>query len=720
MKLDRTMQHNLAIAKLVDLFADPAAHLDARGMILYANEPWQEKLGAVNAKHPGYIRNLVDSSDHGRLEYVLDDPSFNARQIVLRGQQGANLCISQLVAEKGKVRGLVCQQIEARAAPKTLMGYDVGDESSLLSKRLELAVTASGIGVWEYNGDTNRVTWDRHMKIMYGFPADTSTLPEDIWEKSIHPEDRHKTLSATDSANMANRDFDIDFRVVRPDGAVRHLRSRGSQFVDQNGVGRIIGVNWDITQDIQRAQELLEARDLANRQNIALEQARAEMEHRSNHDALTGLANRRYLDQVTTAAMDGNGETSGRLALLHIDLDRFKQINDTLGHGAGDDVLKHVAQFLTQIAPADSLVARIGGDEFAIFIENAEPDLELQKLADKLIGTARKPFVRANQTCRFGLSIGIATRDGPQDDCTRLFVDADIALYRAKNKGRGRCCFFTADLRTALIKKQQCADDILAGLDRAEFCCVYQPQFCAKTLQISGLEVLVRWQHPKRGLLTPIEFLDTAEELGVVNRLDQIVLERALADVAIWQNQGLIVPRISVNVSARRLRDPALPAWISHLGERAKNISFELLESIFLDDSDALLSKNLQAIRDLGISIEVDDFGTGHASVVGLLNLRPDRLKIDRQLIRPILESERQRLLVKSIVEIGKVQGIGVVAEGVETAAHIDVLRDLGCDFLQGYGLCRPVPAAEIQGLLAVAKATGNVYNGVCPKQQTS
>jgi EAL domain-containing protein (putative c-di-GMP-specific phosphodiesterase class I) len=269
---------------------------------------------------------------------------------------------------------------------------------------------------------------------------------------------------------------------------------------------------------------------------------------------------------------------------------------------------------------------------------------------------------------------------------------------------------FTNDLRTALVKKQQCADDILTSLDRGEFGCVYQPQFCASSLKVSGIEVLVRWHHPKRGMLSPIEFLDTAEELGVVSRLDQIVLERALADVAVWEAQGLPVPRISVNVSGRRLRDPALPAWIDHLGERAKNISFELLESIFLDDSDDLLKSNLQAIRDLGISIEVDDFGTGHASIVGLLNLRPDRLKIDRQLILPILGSERQRLLVKSIVEIGKVQGIGVVAEGVETAAHIDVLRDLGCDFLQGYGLCRPVPAAEIQGLLAVAKATGNVY----------
>ncbi|MFY8155117.1 MAG: putative bifunctional diguanylate cyclase/phosphodiesterase, partial [Hyphomicrobiales bacterium] len=339
----------------------------------------------------------------------------------------------------------------------------------------------------------------------------------------------------------------------------------------------------------------------------------------------------------------------------------------------------------------------------------------LQAIVDRIIADAARPMEWNGQECRSGVSIGIA-EPRPGVGARQLLINADIALYRAKRAGRNCACRFTDSLHDEIVSKKQCADDILKGLERREFEPWYQLQFDATTLDIVGLEALVRWNHPERGLLLPGEFLDVAVDINAMSAIDRCVLERAAEAIATWDALGIRIPRVSVNVSARRLGDEALIGSLSRLPIDPSRVSFELLESMFLDDDSVALSTTIDGLKSLGFKIEIDDFGTGHASIASLLRIKPHRLKIDRQLVRPIVASERQRHLVRSIIEIGKSQGIAICAEGVETESHAAILRDLGCDTLQGYHLARPMPADHIPHLIQargwLAAATPDMPDG--------
>jgi len=300
-----------------------------------------------------------------------------------------------------------------------------------------------------------------------------------------------------------------------------------------------------------------------------------------------------------------------------------------------------------------------------------------------------------NKECRTGASIGIAKASAGIDP-GQLLINADIALYRAKRNGRNCAAYFTDELQAEVIFSKQCADDILNGLERGEFVPFYQPQFDASSLDLIGVEALARWNHPQRGLLTPDKFLPVAEDLNAVGSIDRAILERALVDLAGWDRIMLGIPKLSVNVSARRLGDKKLIENLKSLPIQPGRVSFELLESNFLDEGNDIISFNIDGIKKMGIDIDIDDFGSGHASIVSLLRLSPNRMKIDRQLVAPVVRSEQQRRLLRSIVDIGKSQGIEVCAEGVESARHAEILRDIGCDCLQGFYFARPMPVAEL------------------------
>jgi diguanylate cyclase (GGDEF)-like protein len=453
------------------------------------------------------------------------------------------------------------------------------------------------------------------------------------------------------------------------------VRSIGKVHSTSNGQLKIIGVAFDITEDALMTAELKAAKDEAIGKNIELELANNRIEHNSLHDPLTGLANRRKLDKALEQLTEAGQDARQKFAILHIDLDRFKEINDTLGHAAGDAMLVHASRVLSRSIRPSDIVARIGGDEFVILALNAN-DAEMSALSGRIVEEMRQPIDFQGFACRCGVSIGIALASGMRVDARKVLINADIALYRAKSQGRNRFQFFNHNLQADIINNKRLADEILSGIENGEFTTWYQPQFSARTMQLTGVEALVRWQHPSRGLLTPDKFLKIAEEINVVQTLDRIVLETALKDKMRWAALGVSVPKVSVNVSARRQIRP---------GE----ISFELVESIFLDESEDVAAENLEKIKALGIDIEIDDFGTGHTSIVSLLKLKPKRLKIDRQLVQPIITSPQERALVRSIIDIARSLGVETVAEGVETVAHASLLLELGCDLLQGYAFSR-------------------------------
>jgi diguanylate cyclase (GGDEF)-like protein/PAS domain S-box-containing protein len=603
------------------------------------------------------------------------------------------------ILSRGRVIGR-----DAAGRPLRIIGIDTditeikasSERVHRMSRRLELAFATTQVGVWDHDFARNKTVWDARMIEIFGLDLPAGQVPQGTWENAIHPEDRDRVLADTDSLASGETAFADEYRIVRPDGTIRHIRSRTTRIFNDEGGHGLIGVNWDVTADVAAADELRRAHALASQRNEELERAREEMEYNALHDALTDLPNRRYLDQRMRAPFGPDQ----RIAVMQLDLDRFKQINDTLGHAAGDTVLRHVASVLNTLVPRTATVARVGGDEFVIYFDTAPRRDVLERIAEMIVAELRQPVAVNGQDCRLGASVGVALGVLPDQTPDEVFENADMALYEAKSSGRGRFVFFADRMRIAVETKRLLADAILGGLDRDEFYCVYQPQFEAGTLRLSGIEALVRWRRPDGTVELPSVFLGVAEELGVVDRIDQRVLDHVLTDQARWSQLGLPVPRVSVNISARRLADPHLPLRLDKLAIASGKIAFELLETVFLDTPDPVIAANIAAIRKLGIQIEIDDFGTGHASIVGMLQLQPDRLKIDRQLIGPLLQGEKQRILVRSIIDIGRMHGIDLIAEGVETADHVRLLTRMGCHFLQGFGLAVPMPEAELRARL--------------------
>ena len=277
-----------------------------------------------------------------------------------------------------------------------------------------------------------------------------------------------------------------------------------------------------------------------------------------------------------------------------------------------------------------------------------------------------------------------------------LLAESDIALMRAKKSGRNRADFFSAQMKAQINSERRLADQFVRGLERGEFQPFYQAQVDARTRSIVGVEALARWYHPKRGLIGPAEFLSTAASLGMLDDLDAAILRQTLADRKTWARSGVRPPRVAVNVSAARLSDPSLINNLKGLDIEPGSLSFELLETIFLDDLEDGMLANVSALKAMSIDVEVDDFGSGHASIIGLMKLKPRRLKIDRRLVMPITTSREQKRLLRSIVDIAKALGIEVVAEGVETQEHAKLLTRLGCDVLQGYAIAYPASAADM------------------------
>ncbi|MBC2774101.1 EAL domain-containing protein [Rhizobium sp. AQ_MP] len=563
-------------------------------------------------------------------------------------------------------------------------------ELTAVSHRLGLALEASRIGIWELDTASGDLAWDERMYQLYGIPLDVKTSYA-VWEACVYPEDLPHTLQALGTAIEKNEPYETQFRIVRHGDEIRHIRTVGIASRDETGRTKVLGVNWDVSADVSLQEHLRDAQHETARRNEELESARQRMEFNSLHDALTGLPNRRYLDQRLEALVAAADRPGARLTVLHMDLDRFKEINDTLGHGAGDAILRHVAQELRGMVGECDFVARIGGDEFVIVCQGCNFSDGYEAMGLNLISAVNRPILYHGHECRVGASIGIADRVEPELTADQLLVNADIALYEAKRRGRNRVERFNDHLRARTINIKTTADAILRSLQDSEFIAYYQPQFDARTLEINGVEALARWRHPEKGVLAPNAFLEIAENLNVVAQIDASILDQALTELGRWQSEGLGIEHVSVNISAQRLFEDKLLDHLGRLAIKPGSLSFELLESISFDDKADAVAESLKRIRDRGISIEIDDFGTGYASILSLLKLSPSRLKIDRQLIAPIVANPTQRRLISSIVDIGHSFGIGIVAEGVETMEHAAILRDLGCNTLQGYALARPM-----------------------------
>ena len=559
-----------------------------------------------------------------------------------------------------------------------------------LTKRLDLALEASGIGVWEIDYQTGRIHWDQRMNELYGVDGDPNDN-DNSWEALAHPEDRQRVVETFEELRQSLGRCKIEFRIVMPNGSERTIRRVGSMLIDKHGNERMIGVDWDISEYVERERELQAARAEGERRHQELLIAKTKIEMNAMHDFLTGLPNRRYLDQALRKRCIGGCEDSNEASLLKVDLDGFKTVNDKYGHSVGDKVLQRFSELLRRATNKDDFTARIGGDEFVILCQTGDDPERAETLAATIIEEASQPMDINGSQCRLGASVGVANCASAHGDYDKWLSHADLALYDAKHRGRSCFTFFSEALYDEDRKKRQLAEDLMRGIENREFIAYYQGQYCSDSHKLTGVEALARWQHPDRGIVSPFEFVELAESLGIMGAIDAMVLEEALAALGFWKERGLDVPSVSVNVSAKRLGDKELIPNLNKLDFDPDRLTFELVESTFLDRSDAQVAENIRQIREMGIDIEIDDFGTAYASIVSLTHLLPNRLKIDRELVTPLIESADQRELLNAIIHIGRTLGIGIVAEGVESIEHAQILRVMGVDTLQGYAFCRPL-----------------------------
>jgi diguanylate cyclase (GGDEF)-like protein len=436
------------------------------------------------------------------------------------------------------------------------------------------------------------------------------------------------------------------------------------------------------------------------RSTLELEASQAQAQHLAFHDALTGLANRALFDERLTRALAEAQESSRSVALLYFDLDRFKHVNDSLGHPAGDQLICAMARRLVAATRSADIVARIGGDEFAIIQTGVGSPAEAEVLCMRIVEAVSEPYLLAGTRLNVGVSIGVAMAPGDARDRTELARKADIALYEAKAAGRGRYVFFAEQMDASIRHRREIERDLRAALAAGdEMHVVYQPLYSAQSGRITGAEALVRWQHPHKGLMSPTTFIPVAEATGLIEPLGEWVLEQACcAAVTVPLNS------ISVNVSAVQLRNEQFAERVIEIIERTglepSRLELEITETSFIE-SAANCQPNLAALRARGIKIALDDFGTGYSSFSHLRFFDIDRIKIDQSFVNGIDVDAGGSAIIQAIVDLAKASGMQVTAEGVETAEQSTFLTEAGCNSLQGYLLSRPIGLRELAAMFA-------------------
>lgn len=501
----------------------------------------------------------------------------------------------------------------------------------------------------------------------------------------VHPDDAHSALAhfrrLEDSAGEP-RTFSC--RLRDETGKWRALEIIGTNLVADRHVGGIV----------------IHARDVTVRKAIE-----EQLAYQAYHDGLTGLPNRELFHERLTAALERSQEEKTVLAVLYLDVDFFKMVNDSLGHAAGDQLLIAVGQRLQeQLHPGDTL-ARLGGDEFTVLIENISGAAEAQERASQIIRAFRRPFVMMDQQLTVGTSIGIVLGHGGVDTLADLLRYADVALYEAKGKGKGRFAVFDPTMSSVVQERAVLLSELQTGIENREFVLHYQPLVDLGTGQIVGLEALVRWQHPTRGLLPPGVFIPFAEDSGLILALGDLVLAEACRQAHTWYNRyGRGVPLVSVNLSAKRLQRSEsaniVLQIIAETGVDPQLIELELTESALLGDAD-LAAMILDEWRASGLALALDDFGTGYASLTHLQRFPITTVKIDQSFVRALGYEREAAVIVQSVLDLADRLHLRVVAEGVETPEQAALLRKFGCTMAQGYYYAKPLPVDQIELLLA-------------------
>ena len=431
-----------------------------------------------------------------------------------------------------------------------------------------------------------------------------------------------------------------------------------------------------------------------------------EIRHLALHDPLTDLPNRRYLHQHLEAILKKSRSTGGQSAILFLDLDRFKAINDTLGHAAGDRLLQEAAKRIRACLRAGDRIARVGGDEFVCVVPDVASERDAADVAARIIEQMSRPFLLSGQEMYITTSIGVSLYPYHGDDFETLIANADTAMYRAKQEGRNEYRIYAYEMNAMSFEKMLLEQSLRKAIAEDELLLYYQPQVEVDSGRVIGLEALVRWQHAEFGLIPPSEFIPIAEETGLIVPLGNWVLKQACMQSKRWQEEGRLPIKVSVNVSARQFQHPEFVSCVAAIvdltGMRPELLELEITESIFIQDVNATIAK-LNELKRMGLRIAVDDFGTGYSSLNYLRQFPLDVLKIDRAFIRDIAHNAHDQAITDAMIRLAHDLGLLVVAEGVETVEQLARVSKPRCDIVQGYLYSVPLPPDRIGEWLAEA-----------------
>jgi diguanylate cyclase (GGDEF)-like protein/PAS domain S-box-containing protein len=516
------------------------------------------------------------------------------------------------------------------------------------------------------------------------FNKTTREMLGEGWQHVVHPDDLPECIRRWSRCLKTGELYETEFRLRRYDGLYRWHKATATCSRDASGaIVKWFGTNTDI-EDQKVTEEKLN--------------------YYARHDTLTNLPNRvEFMNQLRAAVERAKENQMARFAVLFLDLDRFKVVNDSLGHVIGDKLLIAISERLkTHVRPGD-VVARLGGDEFTILLNRTGGPDEVVNIADRVQRNLSKPFKLDNYEVFTSASIGIIVSDEIMREPEDFLRDADAAMYRAKESGKARYEVFDRDMHVRNMNLLQIETDLRHAVERNEFEVLYQPIVTLATGAIHEFEALLRWRHPVHGLIAPDEFVGVAEETGLIIEIGKWILDQACKQIAKWQKNLSTELSISVNLSAKQLMHPTLTKQVHHAlntsGLRPQQLKLEVTESNVMEHSEKALSV-LRELNELGVMLSTDDFGTGYSSLSYLQRFPFDRLKIDRSFIDRMEEDAKSAAIVKTILMLGENLDIEVVAEGIENERQLAHLRTLGCEFGQGYLFSRPAPALEARGMI--------------------
>ncbi len=550
---------------------------------------------------------------------------------------------------------------------------------------LSVVQDIAGVGIWDWRIDEPAAACTESNTMLYGLLPSTVMPPREQWQELIHPEDRHRVADELGSAARGLSQFHTEFRVIWPDGTLHWLAGKGRSFCDASGnTIRLIGVNYDISR-LKEAEH-------------ASKEAAEERAHQARHDLLTGLPNRRFLEEYLKQAVGHASQNGEMMAVLYIDLDGFKVVNDSLGHAVGDDLLRAVSGRLRGCIPASGMIARMGGDEFTMVLTGITGREAAEAAANCLLTGLQKPFHVGPHKLYVTASVGISMY--PDDGCEAgiLQQNADIAMYRTKRAVKNGFQFYAPGMIEPMRERLAMETSLRGALERRELLVHYQPLYgIGEENGAEGpieFEALLRWTHPEMGLMLPSTFIPIAEETGMIIPIGNWVLADVCSQIRRWQDAGVRTVKVNVNVSSMQFAMPDFVDIVARVlqssGVRGECLGIEITESVLMNDFE-LCSQKIRDLQALGISISIDDFGTGYSSLGYLHRMPINALKIDGSFVREIGVKPTATALIEAIVALAHSLNMRVIAECVETEQQLEAVMRAGCDNAQGFLLGRPV-----------------------------